>query len=847
MASSSIRICLLARRLPAFLFVVLIATVSCLAAEAAAPAGPPRSPDFAVYAGEHLVLRDGARVRGGDVGVAATLRAPGDDQVFRVEIAGARVDGDVYGESVQLGPGSRVGTVYTNRLSENNARKDRVLPLPSELPLPAAVARSAAGLDELRVPARRRVVMTQSYTRVEVEAGATLVIPGGRFDVELLDLDEGSRLEVERSSVLVVARRLRVGPRTFVGSARGPQVMNLTIVVGGVDGIAPAAALIEDRAQIHALLLAPTGSLRLGEGVRVQGALQGRKVDVGPRSEVVYFPGLVRPATDYQCVWPQCDAVAGGQIECHPAPAVGLACSDGNACTQNDACNDAGRCEGQTMIHPDPSGANACIRKVCDPETGFNEPKGTACVPEIPPDCREGSSCDGLGHCSDLGPALPDGTACDDGNPANGADQCFFGFCIAGDFCQVNTCTDPADPNGPPDLDCWLNTHWAIRQMIAWFEDGNIGWTPYVDWSAARKQELKAAFEAAWQWLASGMTGFSGAPWVEPAPNARTLADLEFAKTDFTGDTARTLYFALVGHSLALEIRGGLPWSLCDRLDATAHILQPNTGHYSTHTTDGTPEGPRRFRPLANVTPAHPTLTYSFLVENDLIGATRAETIGRLLDWSRRLVHFFGGPTTINLEGHWQYRGYPPVSRTLAGTVATPSDMPGYAQFHHWTRGCWGTTGFLKNILMAANIPMAERWVTEPTCIHATPYFPSEARYLSHGDDPYGFFAEGITTVLPPLGAHLIDEATYSTWFTGPADYVCSNIGLRDAELGLALLPDWLAQRYCEDIAQNKDHASSSVAQAFSLHYSIAQLETADLWTRLSQRATDLGLWCGGM
>jgi hypothetical protein len=37
------------------------------------------------------------------------------------------------------------------------------------------------------------------------------------------------------------------------------------------------------------------------------------------------------------------------------------------------------------------------------------------------------------------------------------------------------------------------------------------------------------------------------------------------------------------------------------------------------------------------------------------------------------------------------------------------------------------------------------------------------------------------------------------------------------------------------------------VYAAFDSYYTLQELEAADLWNRLSQRAADLGLWCGGM
>ena len=52
-----------------------------------------------------------------------------------------------------------------------------------------------------------------------------------------------------------------------------------------------------------------------------------------------------------------------------------------------------------------------------------------------------------------------------------------------------------------------------------------------------------------------------------------------------------------------------------------------------------------------------------------MIAQDRLHTIGNLLEWSRDLIHFLGGFTAKNLEGHWQYRGQMPVSRVISGTT----------------------------------------------------------------------------------------------------------------------------------------------------------------------------------
>jgi hypothetical protein len=177
-----------------------------------------------------------------------------------------------------------------------------------------------------------------------------------------------------------------------------------------------------------------------------------------------------------------------------------------------------------------------------------------------------------------------------------------------------------------------------------------------------------------------------------------------------------------------------------------------------------------------------------------------------------------------------------------------PNVYPGFPNPEHWTRGCWGTSGFLKEVLRAVNIPVDYVGVPNPACSHATPHFLSEGLYLSHGDDPYiSYWREGNTSVVPPMEDFLIDQTTYSSWFEGDPNQACNNIGRRPIELMVDWLPDLLVQHYCDDVANNKTHASGSVYQVFQKWYTVQELEAENLWSRLSQRACDLNLWCCGM
>ena len=161
----------------------------------------------------------------------------------------------------------------------------------------------------------------------------------------------------------------------------------------------------------------------------------------------------------------------------------------------------------------------------------------------------------------------------------------------------------------------------------------------------------------------------------------------------------------------------------------------------------------------------------------------------------------------------------------------------------HYTLGCHGTTGVLRAVLAAANIPVKETDV----CGHAMPYFMADHVYLSHGDDPYGSFGTSDTTISPPMTDLLIDQATYTDWFVTPGQPAsCANISRRDAQLAVEYVPDVLVWKHCDDLSAGiVDHAQTAVYQSFEngygSFYTLAELDAATFWSRLDQRTADLG------
>src|SRR5262249_25734223 len=167
-------------------------------------------------------------------------------------------------------------------------------------------------------------------------------------------------------------------------------------------------------------------------------------------------PALICAATD-QCHGPGTCDPATGACSNPPVP-DGMPCDDANACTRQDTCQ-GGTCTGAEPVIC--TAADQCHRPgLCDPTTGMcsNPPmlhgsacndgnvctrtdtcEGGACTGGDDVVCAAADQCHGAGVCDPAtgacsSPPLPDGTACEDGDPSTLHDACVAGICQGSAF-----------------------------------------------------------------------------------------------------------------------------------------------------------------------------------------------------------------------------------------------------------------------------------------------------------------------------------------------------------------------------------------------------------------------------
>jgi len=373
-----------------------------------------------------------------------------------------------------------------------------------------------------------------------------------------------------------------------------------------------------------------------------------------------------------------------------------------------------------------------------------------------------------------------------------------------------------------PPVRCWLGANPAIRERIVW--QSEVGDVAFDNWTEDQRLELYTAFDL----VRRGLNVVTD----DPPPNMQLLGDNDFPVTVLDRAHAWDLYLSLVANSLHVEIARLVSWSMLDYAPDVSEKLLTSRNLFSYRADYG---GYVVWPDHGWTLPAPAEKAWAFLQANSLIGVTAEETVANVVEWCRQhLRHYSGGHTAINFQNTWGYRGFPPTSGFFTG--ANRFD----------TAGCHGTNGFLQDVLRAVNIPV-DYQVIGWNVAHATPSFPSLDLYLSHGDDPYNMLALGNPDAPYPASALLVDQATYDAWFdvsVGPA--MDLNVGRQVKELALIYLPLKLLRDYCVDQAQGRSHETGTVAQYFSDWYSVADLESIDLWGRLDAKIASLG-GCGAL
>ena len=348
------------------------------------------------------------------------------------------------------------------------------------------------------------------------------------------------------------------------------------------------------------------------------------------------------------------------------------------------------------------------------------------------------------------------------------------------------------DEEGPPvpDLRSYLDENPTLRDSIrlentaltTYFWGGPVDETLYAHWSEEDKAALDSAFSRAWINLyvqrTPGDLGIEEFTMPLNCPFCEQQLISAPTGSDWTTvieSLSKRVYIAYVAQSLALELGNGVNWKVLSRSSDEFYfyfnsrsMMYRVTGNSTDFFFGESGAGNNLGDYNGRGTPATPIYAYWWLFNNNLLASTHEETIANILQWFREnAVHYYGAPNPQNFNDHYGYPSQPSAFYVITGTTLVGESSP-----RHWTAGCHGTTGFIKQILRAINIPVEVRY----NCGHAQLYFPSIDRYLIHGDDPYSQPVKD--QAAKPIIDILVESSDYETLMSGTPHNTPANTGV---------------------------------------------------------------------
>jgi hypothetical protein len=434
----------------------------------------------------------------------------------------------------------------------------------------------------------------------------------------------------------------------------------------------------------------------------------------------------------------------------------------------------------------------------------------------------------------------------------------------------ATACNAPIDQSGKT-LECFLNKNPNVASAILWRAIGSKPQTevdqPWAKWNAQQKQDLAEAFYYAFEWMNGGLQTFGGYNLVDPPVNQFTQPDAAPAVTEFTPDAAWHLYVNTIAQSLAVEIGQFVPWSITGYSTAELQSLFDSNNVVSlqlssSNTLDQSIPMVWGYVPAGYTMDAPPTITFQFLVNQNMIQGNQKATIQSLIDWSRyNLLHIenWTDISALAFEGWWNYRGSSPASAVLSGTLGPYRPIPPYppALPHNWVFGCHGVVTLYRGMLQTVNIPTD--YVVEFG--HGMPIWWTVSESLSHGDDveTWILIKNGAETNMPntwekwpkyaPASDYPISLTDFNDWFTGPNSNSL-NVGRQGYEVWTIKYPDDdVLSEYCYDKAHGLSPANGTVLANLQGSlllelFPLQTLESMGFWNTLAAESTYYGS-CG--
>lgn len=256
---------------------------------------------FTIFATNSVWLRKGSQVNSGNVGVCDASLGPWLNSQSEVSVGKSVYVADdisIYGDSIKVKVGASVYDVYYNELVNNGTirgEENTPLELPLDVTLPDFPTPSP-GSEDIVIPRGGSLILEPgSYGKVMVRSHASLILTGGVYHLENLNLgDKNAKVLFQGPTDVIINNRLKPGPKAVIGPEDGSDIgaQDIRIYVNGINGntgklgATPKAAVIGQNNTVTASIYAPNGTLWIKHGSVAQGAFIAKDVKIGKNVEV---------------------------------------------------------------------------------------------------------------------------------------------------------------------------------------------------------------------------------------------------------------------------------------------------------------------------------------------------------------------------------------------------------------------------------------------------------------------------------------------------------------------------------------------------------------------------------
>ncbi len=251
---------------------------------------------YSVFATNSVWIRQNATVNSGNIGTIDATAGPWLSSQSEVTIGLSSYIADwisIYGDTIKIKNNASVYDVYYNELNNNGTcrgTETTPLALPLSVTLPDFPTPNP-GAEDYDIPIGETLTLPpSSYGEIMVRMNATLILTGGTYHFENLDLgDNHSEVMFQAPTDLIINNRLGPGQNAIIGPEAGSGISasDIRIFVNGINGntgnlgATPKAAQIGYENAVQANIYAPNGTLLIKQGSVVEGAFIAKDVKIG--------------------------------------------------------------------------------------------------------------------------------------------------------------------------------------------------------------------------------------------------------------------------------------------------------------------------------------------------------------------------------------------------------------------------------------------------------------------------------------------------------------------------------------------------------------------------------------